>query len=145
MYTTWHNYGYGVCTTGIAANTTVDKIERLLELAPKFKEEMKLYFEEANIIDPRVDNYVRYDESCRYGIASVLQEVIEEAEGIEFCACDDLDSKCYLIYSSKYPWELTEKDMSLTEEKLGDILKKYISILTNKEITIEYQTVANGG
>ena len=33
-YTTWHNYGYGICTDDI--KTTPERIEQLLALAPEY-------------------------------------------------------------------------------------------------------------
>ena len=35
-YSTWHNYGYGICVDDINIQN-VERLRALLELAPKFK------------------------------------------------------------------------------------------------------------
>ena len=143
-YKTWHNYGYGVCTDDIPVSS-VDRLRELLALAPEFHAKVKNWLAEQEIADPTWDDYMEYDQDCYLGIATILKEVIEEAEGITLTACDDCNSVGYLIYSPCYPWESSEAERNLTEDRLRDIFSKYIGILTSGEITVDYQEVENGG
>ena len=143
-YCTWHNYGYGICTDQIEVDS-VEKLEELLSYAPKHQNEYQAYFKECGISDPDVEDYFEFDRDCYYGLATILKKVIEEVEDIELFACDDFDCRDYLIYPYTYPWLITEKERDLTEEKLEQLFKKYVSILTDKPIDIDYQSVENGG
>ena len=80
-----------------------------------------------------------------YGLASLLRLVIEEAEGLELVSCDNFDCHDFVLYPPFYPWQATDKDKDMTEEKLRQIFTKYVSILTDETVTIEYQEVGNGG
>lgn len=144
---TWHNYGYGICTDAI--ETTPERIEQMLALAPKFAAELHASFEDCEITEPTVDDYTETagELDCGgYGMVSLMKGVIEEAEGIEhLTACDDFDCQNFLIYKPCYPWQMTEKDMTLTEEGLRLIFAKYVNILTDEVLDVDYQEVENGG
>ena len=142
-YYTWHTYGYGICTDEI--ETTADKIEELLKFAPKLKNEMHEWFEDCDIIEPTIEDYEEFDQNWCGGIATILQSVIIEAEQIEFTYADDFNCARYLLYSPKYPWRMQNNENNLTEDDIANIFRKYISILTDKEIIIDYQSVENGG
>ena len=144
-YHTWHDYGYGICTDGIESSTTVERIETLLSHAPEFRDVIYSWFKVAEIEEPTVEDFADYDEDYRHGMAFLLKEVIKEAEGVEFTSCENFNCERFLIYTPRYPWEITVKDLSLTKEKIEEILKKYVSILTDEKIDIEYQEVENGG
>ena len=59
----------------------------------------------------------------------------------------NFDSYYYLMICPSYVWTtLTKEEKEIdTEEKADDLFKKYVGILTDDEITIEYQSVENGG
>ena len=78
-------------------------------------------------------------------LAALLKEVILEVEGLDLLACDSEDGDTYLIYAPSYPWELSEVERSLTEERLQEVFKRYVVVLTDKPIDITYQEVENGG
>lgn len=143
-YRTWIDYGYGICVSYIEVDS-VEKLEKLLSLAPKFHSDIHDYFKESQITEPTVDDYIEYDDSYFLGLASLLKEVIQEAEGIELYACDDYDFENYLIYPPMYPWQMTEKYKSMTEESLNELFRKYVSILTDEPVDIDYQSIENGG
>jgi len=67
------------------------------------------------------------------------------AEGFDLTACDDCNGKGYVLYQAKYPWQITDADKPLTEEKLTDIFNHYVGILTDEAIPVEDQSVENGG
>ena len=64
---------------------------------------------------------------------------------LELLYCDDLNGKDYLIYPPQYPWQITDADREMTEERLRTIYAKYVSILTDRAVAVDYQSVENGG
>jgi len=144
MVYTWHNYGYGVCTDKITV-ASVEKMEALLGRAPKYRQRIHDWFADCKIAEPTVDDYLDSDQDFGLGLAAILKEVILEAEGVELTACDDFNGMKFLIYEPLYPWQMTEKDLGLTEEGPEQLFRKYVSLLTEEDIEIDYQSVENGG
>lgn len=143
-YSTRHVYGYGICVTDIKT-VSVECLQALIHLAPKYEHEIQEWFAECEISEPSVDDYLEFDQDYMLGLATLLKEVIEEAEGICFSACEDYSDKRYLFYEPSYPWNLPEKEKTLTEENIMEIFHKYIPILTDEEISIDYGFAENGG
>ena len=143
-YSTWHNYGYGICTSDLKIDS-VKRIKALLKYAPKYRKEIRDWFTECEISKPTVDDYLDFDQEYHNGIAAILQAVIKEATGIEFSACDNFDCMRYLIYMPSYPWNMTERDKSITKDELDEALKKYVSIVTDSKLDIDFQEIENGG
>lgn len=144
-YQTWHNYGYGIRTDNI--KTTADKMAELIKLAPKFAEEVRNNFiEDYETDNPTMDDYLDYDQDYMHGIGYFLREVIEEAEDVRLETVDNYDGNVFCILMPDYPWaKLTEAEKGLTEEKLDELFNKYVKILTDDVIKVEYQEVENGG
>lgn len=143
-YHTWHNYGYGICTTDINEQN-VDRLQELLKAAPVFRAEIEDWLIETKTETPTWDDYMEYDSDCYLGLATILKEVIEEAEGIELTACDDSGGSEYLLYQAKYPWETPEKERKLTKEQLDEIFRRYVNVLTDEIIDIDDYSPENGG
>ena len=141
---TWTTYGYGICVDDIQ-DVTVDKLKRLLNFAPIYEADINEWLCDCEVDNPTLEDYYEYDQDWCLELATTLKEVILEAEGVNLTACDDFNGGLYLIYEPRYPWDLTEKDKIITKELLAKILEKYISILTDKKITVGYQSVENGG
>lgn len=143
-YTSWHTYGYGICLSKLECNS-IERMQKLLELAPKYCKSVQNWLREQHITKPDVDDILESDQEYHLGMATVLQSVILEAENIRFTACDDYNSETYLVYEPSYPWNMPEKERNLTEEILRCILGKYISILTDEVFEVDYCSVKNGG
>ena len=143
-FSTWHNYGYGVRTDDVKIDSP-DRIKELIHLAPEYEKSVEAFLSEAGIADPTVEDYLEQDEDFHDGLATILAEVIEEVEQITFTHCDDWDGRTYLIYPPSYPWLLPESEAALTEERIAAVLAKYISVLTDDPVEIDYQEVENGG
>ncbi len=143
-YTTWHNYGYGICVDDIKEQD-VARLQELLNHAPEFHATVQRWLAEAGITEPTWNDYMEFDQDCSSGLATLLQKVIEEAEGIQMTACDDYDSVSYLLYQPSYPWNLMEQERNLTEQQIAEIVSRYVRILTSEPIDIDYQSVENGG
>lgn len=143
-YQTWHNYGYGINASAIP-DASVEQMNALLDNAPKFKAAVEKWLAKHEIAEPSYEDYLEYDDVCICGLAAILAEVIEEAEGIVFSACTDFEGDQFLIYQPSYPWNLPKAEAALTEERVDEILTKYVAILTDEPIEIDYQSVENGG
>ena len=143
-YESWHNYGYGIITTKLEIDS-VERIEALLSLAPEYQTEIRQWFEECEITEPTVDDYLEFDQDYNLGIATILRIVIQEAEKVEFLACDDCHCQRFLMYPKLYPWQMQESDRNVTKERVEEILKKYVSIVSDTELEIDYQEAENGG
>ncbi len=143
-YSTWHNYGYGICTDDIEVES-VERLEALLARAPIFRREIHEWLSENEIDDPTVEDYYEFDGDDRYELSTFLRRVIKEATGIELCSCDDCECKKYLIYMPDYPWCLSDVDKTLNEEKLKAVFLEFVAIVSGDKPTIEYQSVENGG
>jgi hypothetical protein len=145
-YHTWHTYGIGFCVYDIQTTPA-----RLLELAA---------LDSQTLLD--VENYLteRFDggyligeltmedfcdlegDFCERDISYVLRRVIKE---IPVVYVDDYEGTPYILYCPTYPWNLTENEIGLTREKVEGIFEKYIEILTDDVIDIDWQEVENGG
>lgn len=143
-YYSWHNYGYGIQVDDIKINS-VENLKKLIALAPKYEKQINEWFADCNITNPTIDDYFDFDQDYNLGLATLLGKVIWEAEEIGFVYCDDYDGNTFLIFAPRYPWNITEKEKNLTEKDVENIIRKYVNILTDQEITIDYQAVENGG
>lgn len=143
-YSTWITYGYGIVVDKI--ETTPEKLEALLALAPGYKEKVYDWFKEIGVTKPTLEDYIDFGDQDNYlGLAIILREVIAEAEGIILAACDDCNSTIYLLFARAYPWWLKEKEKNLTEEDIQALFGKYVRILTDTPIEVDYEAVENGG
>ena len=152
-YQTWHDYGYGVCVDDI--ETTVDKVFSLVHLAPNFEKEfykwVESFREEGDsecMSEPiTMDDIYTYEDDyyCISGLGVIIKKVINECEGINLLVCDDFNCNHYLIFSMKYPWYMSEIEKNMTEKDAYQLFNKYVSVLTEEFISIDYQDVENGG
>ena len=152
-YRTWHEYGYGVCMDDI--ETTANKVFELVHLAPEFEKRFYKWIENyredgdpesiAEFITMDIIHEYEDDNCCEYGLGPIVMEVVKECEDVELLSCSDFDGYHYLIFSTTYPWYMNDKEKNMTEEDVRLLFAKYVSILTNKVINVEYQSVANGG
>lgn len=143
-FQTWHNYGYGICTDDITVRD-VKRLEKLLAMAPVYQGKIKTQLSECRIQAPTWTDYEECDTDYDLGIATILREVIEEAEGICLTACDDFSGKVYLLYQPCFPWHLTDAERRLTQDQVTELFQRYVKILTDEPIEIDDQEVENGG
>lgn len=143
-YQSWHVYGYGICVSEIQ-NVTVEKLRVLLSMAPECQAKVEDWLKEGEISEPTVEDYYDFDQVYCLGLATILKEVIQEAEHVEFIACDDYNGAEYLLFTPQYPWQIREEERCLTEEKIAELLRKYTQILSDSGLEIDYQSVENGG
>lgn len=143
-YASWHTYGYGICVSDIQEQS-VERLQKLISLAPGFQRNVQEWLDDCEITEPTYEDYLEFDQDFNLGLATILKEVILETEGVELVACDSYDSKDYLLYGPSYPWYQSGKKQLMTEEEAARLFQKYVSVLTDKEIDVDYQSVENGG
>ena len=143
-FQTWHEYGYGIRTTDID-NHSVERLRELLKLSPILESSIESYFRLTGITEPTWEDYMEYDADCCCGLATILAELLLEVEDISLTACSDWDGDVYLIYAPSYPWNVRESERELTTAKLDEIFMKYIGVLTDQQVCIDFWEVENGG
>lgn len=143
-YQTWTTYGYGVCISNLHI-TDPKRVNALLDYAPNYKTSVLECFDGWGIKEPTMQDYEELDFDYGLGLSTVIENVIQEAENLEFISCDDYYSNVYLVYAPNYPWNLTEKEKKLTLNDIVDIFEKYLSVLTDDVIQVEEQEITNGG
>lgn len=144
-YHTWSTDGYGFCASDI--QTTVPRIQNLLLYAPEFAAKLANDFKKDNISCPTLDDYLDYEDvDCCRGIAYILREVISEAENIDIDAADDFNGNWYVLLLPSYPWaKISLEEMTLTKDRIKEIFIKYIKVLTDVDVYIDFCCVENGG
>lgn len=149
-YQSWHEYGYGICVDDI--KTTADKVFALVHMAPDFEKEFHKwaeYYKIENEVEAitMYEIYEGWDDGscCEYGLGPIMSAVVQECEGIELLCCSNYNGEQYLIFSTGYPWNMTEKEKNITEEDIRILIAKYVNVLTDNVVNIEYQSVENGG
>lgn len=144
MYNTWHEYGFGFCVDDI--KTTPDKVLLLASLDKDILEEVEQCLENSGLACDIACDIDIFDElqDCgdAVGLSYILANMIKEFDVL--CA-SDFDGRRYILYAPSYPWERDERDIDLTPQKISDIFNRYIRILTDDPIIIDYRSVENGG
>ena len=143
-YITWHTYGYGICVADIQ-DESLERLQKLISMAPEYQKKIQEWLDECGISEPAYEDYLDFDQEYMLGLAMILKEVILEAEDIDLVACDNYDGIHYLIYAPDYPWNQKESRQLENEEDAKMLFQKYVSILTDKAVDIDYQSVENGG
>lgn len=144
-------YGHGIATDEIE-NTDIDRVKKLLAMAPGIYEELSPIFDEIEEdCDGDANEFASQlaDEWCSKefgdmgsaGYASLLAGVINECEGIRMVSMTDNTAYAYLIMPERAPWQFNHKEKSLTEEGLFTIIRKYVNVLTDDVLTIEYRSI----
>lgn len=145
------SYGYGICTSELTKEIEIDRLLDLIKTAPELHKKIVRFFADSGSLE-NIETYdilTVYVETCgdynSGGLAEILREVIMETEKIDLMVCEDYESETYLLFGPRYPWsESTEEEKNLTEEKLNEIFRKYLSIVTDEELEVGYRKVENG-
>ena len=139
MTETYHIYGFGVELSQLG-EISLDRLEQLIGMAPVLESKIKKWFNDEKIKKPTLENYYEFDEE-NLGLPTLLKEVIFELEGVDLSACEDLNNKAFLLYESKYPWNMTPVDCFMTPERLSSLYRKYIRIISDSDYEIECHSV----
>lgn len=161
-YCSWHEYGLGIDFSDfdVACDKagdpiTVADIERLLEVAPKLQRDVHEYIEGVKEDNPdveiKVDDYRCFDDNYRLELAYIFAQAVSEAEDLTHVyACESYENDHFVLFGQGYPWNLNEREKSITKEEVEDIFYKYLKILKPSlgetvNVEIDFQSVENGG
>lgn len=149
-YHYWTVDGFGFCVDDIDYDKLT--IEHILKLASM---DEKLFQKVRNYLDEICEEHdITYDELTiddfdelegEYGdrgLAHIFLNVIKE---IHIVFTDDYDGVPYILYVPKYPWSMKEEEKNITKEDVIAIFEKYIKILTDIPVKLDYYCVENGG
>lgn len=145
-YRTWNTYGYGICVDDI--KTTAEKLLKLASIKEDVSKEVREYLDEIypngyKDEDLTLEDFEELEgDYCERGVSFVLYQVIDEII-VDFV--DDYYGTPYILYTPTYPWRMTEKERNLTEEDVANVFRKYVGVLTDEPIEIDYYDVENGG
>lgn len=147
-YHTWTTYGYGFCVDDI--DTTPEKLLKLAAMNPNVLKAVreylndifngKKYKDEELTLEDFDDLEGDYGER---GITYILLHIIRNELGAFYA--DDYNGTMYILYGPHYPWSMPHKEKNLSEEDVNNLFAKYINVLTDQDIEIDYQSVENGG
>lgn len=130
--------GYGIGFRGNdSIETTVEKIEEMLKLAPVLNGEIKEWFLEIGVEEPTVEDYSDFEQDKYCGIPAIIAMAMNEKYEAEFVEYDaDDDGTVYIYIPCLLPWQMTNFEKNLTEEKASDLFREFYNILYNKETSI---------
>lgn len=146
-YHTWSTDGFGFCVDDI--KTTPERVLKLAALNEDTLSDLREYLAaiyENGYKDEELemDDFDDFEgNACAMGLSAIINDVIENEISVVFA--DDFDGIGYILYCPSYPWSLQEKEKNLTKEDVKAIFNKYIAILTDEHICIDYYSVENGG
>lgn len=145
-YRIWHTYGYGICVDDI--ETTAEKLLKLASMKEFMLKDVRAYLDDIypdgyKDEDLTIDDFNELEgDYGEYGVTYVLYHVMDEI-AVEFV--DGYDGIPYILYLPAYPWSMREDEKNLTRGYIDNVFYKYIKILTDKPIEIDYYDVENGG
>lgn len=153
-YETWHNYGIGICTDLIETNPK--RLRALIESVPVFSGRMKKWCKdlyqrrnwESLTEEDIIDLYEMYGDFGSYKLAGIMYEVVAEQYEIHLSVCDNYMGEMYCLFSSMYPWEMNEKEKSLSEVDIKKLFSKLIGYISDQNIfdlNYGWHSVENGG
>lgn len=148
----YHYYsidGYGITDDDLKSEIDVTRLMKLIEMSPELKKKFDEWFETNTY---GLTTSVILDDFCEHlngytGLMVILKEVIWDVEKIEFTISNDFDDVNYLLLEPAYPWYRPQKERyaDLTEEKVQEVLNKYLSVVTDDKFDIGYYSCENGG
>lgn len=98
-------------------------------------------------IDNIIDDYddIECDVTGHQGLVAIIANIISEETGISFqyeSGDDACGSSPTILFCEAYPWQMNEIEKQLTEDKLENIINKYIDelgiITTKGYMEVEY-------
>lgn len=143
-YHCWTTDGYGFCVDDI--HTTPKRLMELAAMNKKVLRRVEAYLDEYypgwTIESLNMEDFNDLEGDCgETGLAHVLYEIINLSVSVAL----DFGNRHYILYEPSYPWSIPDGEENLTEEDVLRIFRKYISVVTDESIFIDYQSVENGG
>lgn len=136
--------GFGFCVDDI--HTTPKRLMELAAMNEKVLRRVEEYLNEEHpgwtIESLNMEDFNNLEGDCgETSLAHVLYEIINLSVSVAL----DFGNRHYILYEPSYPWSIPDGEENLTEEDVLRIFRKYISVVTDDDIFIDYQSVENGG
>ena len=150
-YQTWSTNGFGICVDDIFKDKslTPKKFMELAAMEPSVLKIVQEYIDDICETDEitsdelTVDDFDElYGDYGEHGLSYILLNVITE---IPVVFADDYDGVHYILYCPSYPWTMYDNERELSEEDVVQIFAKYVNILTDVPVKVDYYCVENGG
>lgn len=143
-YHYWTTNGFGFCVDDI--HTTPKRLMELAAMNEKVLRRVEEYLNEEHpgwtIESLNMEDFNDLEGDCgETCLAHVLYEIINLSVSVAL----DFGNRHYILYEPSYPWSIPDGEENLTEEDVLRIFRKYISVVTDDDIFIDYQSVENGG
>ena len=143
-YHYWTTNGFGFCVDDI--HTTPKRLMELAAMNEKVLRRVEEYLNEEHpgwtIESLNMEDFNDLEGDCgETCLAHVLYEIINLSVSVAL----DFGNRHYILYEPSYPWSIPDGEENLTEEDVLRIFRKYISVVTDENIFIDYQSVENGG
>lgn len=150
-YQVWSTDGYGFCVDDI--HTTPQKVMALAatnaETLKYVCEYLDEHMEEEHCIanwetdDLQMSDFddLCDDCGCARGISYILSDVIKYPVTV----ADNFEGEQFILIEPYYPWSMPDELKGVTEEDVKAEFQRCISMLTDEDIYIYYQSVPNGG
>lgn len=148
---TWSTNGFGICVDDIwkDMSLTTKKVLELAAMEPSVLEIVEKHVDEICTEKKisRDDFEIEWFDELEgdyydRGLAFILYNVITE---IPVVYADSFNGDQYILYCPSYPWNMRDNEIELSKEDVVKIFKKYVSILTDNPIEVDYYCVENGG
>ncbi len=156
--TSWHTYGFGICTDEI--NTTIERVKTFIDSAPEYKDKVfdwlnreysDGYYEGNTLSEEKLNKIYAeitlddilgivedHDDFVGTGLSCLICSVINAKTRIPLITAQDSNSNCsYVIMPSYYPWEVnrnTALQNINSEDDIKNIFAQYIAVLTNQTL-----------
>ena len=151
--------GYGICVDDIGYVSTAalrDFIKKDPELYANVMSwlsddtsETKLILGDESFDDEAADLIMdewESDDGLCTGLTPIMRSVILALENIDLVEAVDFDGVQYLLFAPFYPWSYTTKEeKSATQEGIQSMFEKYVGMLTDRPVKVQYYSVENGG
>ena len=119
----WHEEGLGFDTT----NVSIDKLKGFFKKHEEALHKIKLYndlMEEIKRDDIMIDKVREFTDN--FTIGEIIAWVMTVETGIQFCSpgLSD-DSEEAVLFTRCFPWEYNDREKTLTEDTVKEIMKPY--------------------
>lgn len=146
-YRVWSVDGYGFCVDDI--HTAPQRVMALAATNAETLKYVREYLDEhMGVTDWKADdlqmddfNDLCDDSGCARGISCILSDVIK----YPVIVADNFEGEQYILLEPYYPWYVPDELKGVTEKDIKAEFQRCISMLTDEDIWIDYQSVPNGG
>lgn len=136
----WTVTGYGIDLSETGLDKTIMFIKKHMESTGHYKASIQRAFldTQGKYADKVYDSLCECTDQVAAG--DIIAEIIYNETGIPVYSTGvNEDCKEAILYPEKYPWEMTEKEKTLTEEAVHQMFERYAQELADKPLFVGEQ------